>query len=284
MKKLLTLFFVFLFSILTFSQTDFTEQDKEICISKFRFAADKELADKPINEVIAEIGKSFIGTDYEAYTLEKEGIERLSLHLTGFDCTTFLENTLAFARCIKAGKTSFEDFQNELIKIRYRNGIINQYPSRLHYFSDWIYDNSQKGIVEDITKNIGGVICPNKVSYMTKNRDRYKQIKMNDQFYDEIKKQEKEINSRVYYYIPKNKISGIEDKIKTGYLIAFTSNVAGLIISHVGIAIKMNDGRIHLLHAATIGSTIHISKRPLSEYIAKNSKQTGIIILKPIDP
>ena len=143
MKKVLSLIFIALLSILTSSQTVYKEQDKEIFISKIKFAADKRLAQKSINEIIAEIGKSFIGTDYKAHTLEKEGDERLVVNLRGFDCTTFLENILAFARCIKSGKTSFEDFQDELIKIRYRNGVIDKYPSRLHYFSDWIYDNAK---------------------------------------------------------------------------------------------------------------------------------------------
>ncbi|MCX6149332.1 MAG: DUF1460 domain-containing protein [Ignavibacteriales bacterium] len=283
MKTLITLLITALFSILTFSQVDFTEKDKEICKSKFQLAVDKQLNQKAINDVIAEIGKSFLGLEYEAHSLEKEGDERLVVHLTGLDCTTFLENALVFARCVKSGKTSFEDYQNELTKVRYRDGKIAEYPSRLHYFSDWFYDNEKKGIVENITKSIGGKICPSKVGFMTKYRDKYVQIATNDKFYNLIKKQEDEINGRGFYYIPKADVSKIEDKIGNGYLIAITSGVDGLDIAHVGIAVKLDDGRIHFLHAPLSGAKVQITEKPLHDYLAKNKNHTGIVVLKPLE-
>jgi hypothetical protein len=281
-------FFLFLlaisFSTLVFVQTDFTEKDKEICLSKFQFSIEKRLIDKPINNIISEIGKSFIGVDYEPHTLEKEGDEKLIIHLSGFDCTTFLENVFALSRCIKRGKTTFEDFENELLKIRYREGRIDKYPSRLHYFSDWIYDNSKKSIVEDITRSIGGIICPNKVGFMTNNRDKYNQLISNDEFYSSVKNKETEINSRELYYIPKNEVGKFENKIEDGYLIAITSGIKDLDISHVGIAVKMKDGKIHLLHAPSPGSKVHITKKTLYNYLMQNKNQTGIVVIKPLEP
>src|SRR3972149_4984568 len=147
MSRILSYLVLFLFfAPFSFPQI-FSDNDVEICNSKFQLAVDKNLASKSINKIIVEIGKSFFGTDYIAHTLETEGEEQLVINLTVLDCTTFLENALVFARCIKKGKTSFEDYQKELILIRYRNGIIDQYPSRLHYFTDWIFDNEKKGIV-----------------------------------------------------------------------------------------------------------------------------------------
>ena len=78
----------------------FSEQDVEICDAKFQLAVNKNLTDKPIGDVIVEIGKSFIGTDYLAHGLEKDDEEQLVINLTGLDCTTFLENSLVLARCI----------------------------------------------------------------------------------------------------------------------------------------------------------------------------------------
>ncbi|MEW6702505.1 MAG: N-acetylmuramoyl-L-alanine amidase-like domain-containing protein, partial [Bacteroidota bacterium] len=129
-----------------YAQAIYTQEDVEICTSRFELAVSKKLSDRPINEIIVEIGKSFIGTDYAANSLDKNGEEKLVVHLTGLDCYTFLESALVFARSIKMGKTSFEDYQQELINIRYRNGKLNEYPSRLHYFSDWIYDMDKRGI------------------------------------------------------------------------------------------------------------------------------------------
>lgn len=272
-----------LFSFKINSQV-FSEKDVEICNSKFTLAIDKSLNQKPINEVVAEIGKSFLNTEYVAHTLEKEGDEQLVINLTGLDCTTFLETSLAFARCIKKGKTSFQDYQNELTFIRYRDGKLDKYPSRLHYFSDWIYNNQQKGIVKDITEEIGGKPIRFKVNFMSENPKFYKQLQDNPAFIPIIQKQEAEINSRQYYYIPENDIEKVESKIQSGDLIALTTSDKGLDIGHVGIALKMDDGRIHFLHAPLVGSKVQITESPLSDYAKKIKKHTGIIVLRVLEP
>ncbi len=282
--------FRFLFTILILFLSNninsqiFSEKDVEVCNSKFTLAVDKSLNEKPINEVIIEIGKSFLGTEYIAHTIDKDGDEQLVINLTGLDCTTFLETSLTFARCIKKGKTSFEDYQNELTFIRYRDGKMDKYPSRLHYFSDWIYDNQQKSIVKDITKEIGGTPIKFKLNFMSENPKYYKQLQENPEFIPFIKKKEAEINSRQYYYIPEDDIEKVESKIQTGDLIALTTSDKGLDIGHVGIAIKMDDGRIHFLHAPLAGSKVQITETPLSDYAKKIKKHTGIIVLRVLEP
>lgn len=262
----------------------FSDKDVEICKSKFELAVSESLSTQPIGKVIVEIGKSFIGTDYEAHAIEKEGEEQLVINLTGLDCTTFLENVLVFARCIKMGKTSFEDYQKELTFIRYRNGVIDEYPSRLHYFTDWIYDNEKKGVVKDVTKDIGGERLKLNLNFMSSHPEYYKHLKDNPDFVCAIKDQEEEINKREYYYIPQNKIADIDNEIEDGDLLAFTSSIPGLDVNHVGIAIRMDDNRIHVLHAPEPGTKVQISELNLSDYVNKLEKDTGIIVLKPLEP
>ena len=262
----------------------FSEKDVEICNSKFTLAVDKSMSEKPINEVVIEIGKSFLKTEYIANTLEKEGNEQLVINLTGLDCTTFLETSLTFARCMKKDKTSFEDYQNELTFIRYRDGKLDKYPSRLHYFSDWIYNNQQKGIVKDITEEIGGKEIKFNLNFMSENPKYYKQLEENPEFIPVIREQEKEINSRQYFYIPEDDIEKIESKIQSGDLIALTTSDKGLDIGHVGIAIKMDSGRIHFLHAPLSGSKVQITETPLSDYAKKIKKHTGIMVLRVLEP
>jgi len=262
----------------------FSEKDIEVCNSKFNLAVDKSLSKKPINEIIIEIGQSFLKTEYVANILEKDGDEQLVINLVGLDCTTFLETSLTFARCIKKGKTSFEDYQNELTFIRYRDGKLDKYPSRLHYFSDWIFNNQQKGIVKDITEEIGGKKIKFDLNFMSENPKYYKQLKDNPDFIPVIRKQEKEINSRQYYYIPEDDIEKLESKIQTGDLIALTTSDKGLDIGHVGIAIKMESGRIHFMHAPLTGSKVQITETPLSDYTEKIKKHTGIIVLRVQEP
>ncbi|MDO8550858.1 MAG: DUF1460 domain-containing protein [Ignavibacteria bacterium] len=264
----------------------YSENDVEVCNSKFSFAVenpDLVGTEKPIGDVLAEVGKSFIGTEYIAHGIEKDGEEQLVINLTGLDCTTFLENALVFSRLIKKEKTSFDDYQDELTFIRYRDGEIDQYPSRLHYFSDWIYNNQQKGIIKDVTKEIGGQPISFNLNFMSTHAEAYKHLKENPEFIPIIEEQEKEISSRTYFFIPKEKISSVEDKIHNGDLIAFTTNVKGLDIGHVGIAVKGEDGRIHLLHAPQVGSKVHITEAPLSEYVMSVKKHSGIIVLRVLE-
>lgn len=275
----LILSFIFVLTITTFSQI-YTEQDVYLCEEKISIGINSELKNKPINEIIVEIGKSFLGTDYEAFALEKEGGEQLIINLTGLDCTTFLENAVTFARLIKQNKTEFSDYISELTFLRYRDGIINEYPSRLHYFSDWIYNNINKGIVEDITPSIGGEQMTFNVSFMSKNPDKYKHLNENPNFIPMIAKQEKEINNRNYYFIPKQKVNTIEKGINNGDLIAITTNIKGLDISHVGIAVKMPNGRIHFMHSPQVGKKVQITDLPLGDYLLKIKSQTGIIVLR----
>ncbi len=285
MKNINILLMVFLIIFTTaITAQIYTPKDEEVCKSKFEFAADKKLADEPIGDVIAAIGKSFLGTEYVAHTLEKGKNETLVINLTGLDCTTFLENCLTFARCIKEHKTSFKDYEKELTKIRYRNGKIDQYPSRLHYFSDWIYNNEKKGIVKNISKGIGGSPLKFNVDFMTTHPDSYVQLKDDPAFIPVIRKQEEAINKREYYYIPKDSVERVESKIHSGDLIAITSNVKGLDINHVGIAVKMDDRRIHFMHAPDVGYKVQITPEPFADYLMKFKKDTGIMVLRALEP
>lgn len=273
-------FFVFLFPSLIFSQATYTQQDVDICNSKFKLAIDAELTQKPINEIIIEIGKSFIGTEYVANTLEKGEQESVVVNLAGLDCYTFFESTLALSRCVKSGKTKFEDYLKEIENLRYRGGKMNDYPSRLHYFSDWLFDMNKREIGKDITKSIGGELIKKKINFMSTHVDSYKRLTENPMFVDQIAMTEREISARDYYYIPQEKIKDVESKIISGDIIGITTNVEGLDIAHTGIAIRMEDGRIHFMHAPIVGKKVQITEKPLADYIAGNKKQNGIMVLR----
>lgn len=275
--------FLFIISAVFVVPGDHNKEDKAICMKKFALAVDKNLQSLPVNDAAVEIGKSFLGLEYAAFTLEKEGDESLVINLRGLDCTTFLENCVVFARCIKKGKTTFEDYAAELQYIRYRSGVMNLYPSRLHYFSDWIYDNAGKGIVKDITKELKGVPYNKKVSFMTENSHLYAKLKNNKKFLDSVLVHEKKINGRQYYYIPKKDVKKVEESIANGDLIAITSSVNGLDINHVGLAVRI-DGVLRFMHAPLVGSKVQITEGSLSEYLASIKKHTGIMVARLLEP
>ena len=90
---------------------------------------------------------------------------------------TFVENAIVLAGLIRSGKTAFADFTAALEKIRYRRGRCDGYASRLHYFTDWIYDNGRKGLVRDITREIGGISFRKTFHWLTDRREDHPGLK-----------------------------------------------------------------------------------------------------------
>jgi len=245
---------------------------------------DEDLRYEPVEDVIVAIGISFTGTEYLAHALEEDGDEQIVVNLSGIDCTTLVENCLALSRCIKNGTTSFDEYLEELQFIRYRDGVIDGYTSRLHYFSGWITNNAKKGVVEDVTAQIGGEPINFHLNYMSTHPDSYKQLKENPDLFPIIKAQEEEISSREYFYIPKEEIESKEEFINSGDIIAITTTVEGLDIGHVGIAVRMDDGRIHLLHAPSPNTKVHITELTLEDYLMKYKRHSGVIVLRVLEP
>lgn len=230
-------------------------------------------------KLLVEVARSFMGTPYVGKTLEGNKEEQLVVNLRELDCTTFIESCLSITLALKRDDGTFGSFKEELKKMRYRSGVLNGYDSRLHYFSDWIYDNQKKGIVKDVTKKLGGIPYKKTISFMSSHPGYYEALNNNEKMIESIRATEKEINKRSYYYIPKDKVGSIEPKLEAGMIIAITSGVDGLDIAHDGFVVKEN-GKVHLLHASSDGKRVMISEKSLSEYLAGNKKQTGIMVLK----
>jgi N-acetylmuramoyl-L-alanine amidase-like len=276
------LFLLFIISLIIHAQV-YTKQDIKICVEKFQLVIDKKLTYKPIGNIMVAIGNSFIGSLYKAHTLEVAQPETLVVNLRDFDCTTYVESCLALARAAKMKHPTVKKFMEQLQYERHRSGKIDGYPSRLHYFTDWIYDGQKKGIVKDITSSLGGIPYKKEIDFMTTHRDAYKQLK-NDKYFNEMKNVESELNKRKLFYIPKDSVTKIQDKLKDGDIIATTTNIPGLDVSHVAMIIKLDNGETRILEAPDVGLRVKLSYVPLSEYLMNNKKQTGIIVARPLEP
>ncbi len=284
-NHIVLILFLLAFEFNSFAQNVIYEPSESIIFSeKIELAKKENLFDKPINTVLTEIAKSFIGTEYGAHTIENYDAEKLKINFRQLDCYTFVETSLAIARVIKKkANPTFNDCLNEIRNIRYRNGKIENYASRLHYFTDWIYDLQKRGIIRDITLEIGGVPYEKKINFMSEHVLAYPQLNGDSSLADSIREIEKNISARKYFYIPQDEIASIESKINSGDIIAITTDIVGLDISHVGIAVRENK-RIHLLHAPNIGFKVQISELPLADYIKSHKRQTGIMVVRAIEP
>lgn len=257
-----------------------TPADSVIFEEKIAWALENRLDTLPIGEAMARLGQTFVGTKYTPQTLELEGPERLIINLRELDCVTFVENVLALARIVRAGTPDYDSFKRELVRIRYRNGVLSGYASRLHYFSEWIADNEAKGIVDDVTVEVGGEPMPGDITFMTEHRDAYRQL-ADTAVVAEIREIELELSGRERHYIPEDRIAAVEQNIQNGDIIAATSTLEGLDIAHTGLALWV-DGRLHLMHAPLVGSIVEISEVPLADRIKGIEAQDGIMVARPL--
>jgi hypothetical protein len=229
-------------------------------------------------DLIVEIGRLFINKPYKAGTLESSGKEKLIVNVSAFDCTTFVETVLALAKCAAAGKLSRPEFRKNLKLIRYRQGKIDGYSSRLHYFTDWLRDNEKKKMLKDISRQFDAEAQRKKINYMTLNRTSYPALK-NEFEFRKMRLVEKSISRKVFHIISKDKVSRQKTKINPGAVIAFTTKDEGLDVAHAGFAIWQRKN-LHLLHASSKEGGVVISQKTLVAYLKSNKKFTGSIIAR----
>jgi hypothetical protein len=235
-------------------------------------------SDLSSGDLIVEIARLFINTPYKAQTLESPGREKLIVHWSAFDCTTFLETILAFVQCVRTGKISHHHFKKNLKLIRYRQGKIDGYSSRLHYFTDWLRDNENKEILTDISKSLGGKPQHKKINFMTTHRELYtalgNKIELKKMFFIE-----KNLSRRFFHVIGKDKVNSIKIKIKDGDIIALASNQEELDVVHVGFALWQGKTP-HLLHASKKEGRVIISAKALPAFLKQNKNTSGIIVAR----
>jgi len=274
MKALLAFMSLFLLATRLSAQVLYMDRDRQIW--QLHTSELKQYDASPVAQRIILTAKSFLGTPYKAHTLEASSNEQLVVNLREFDCTTFIESALALT--FQSPDTALSDFFRELQHIRYRGGEISGYASRLHYLSDWLYDNQRKGLIQVLTEQLGGVPYVKSLRFMTTHRSAYGQL-ANPTVFEEVSQVEDTLARQKLLYIPKPAVKSIEKQLRDGDLIAITTGVPGLDAVHVGFAIWQN-GRIHLLHASSDEGRVVVSAKPLAEYLAGNKNQTGIMVAR----
>jgi len=231
-------------------------------------------------DLITGIALCFLGALYKENTLEAKGKEKLIVDFTNFDCFTFVETVLVLARCFINGKIFLRAFERRLKFIRYRQGVIAGYSSRLHYFTDWLRDNEKKKIVKDISKTIGGKTKCKKISFMTGHRHLYPALKSEKEF-QKMLNFERNLSRKVFLIVDKTKTSLQIKKIQNGDIVAFATNVEGLDVSHVGFALWQGRN-LYLLHASSKEGAVVVSQKTLPAYLKSKKKFTGIIVARPV--
>src|SRR5437016_7839845 len=243
----------------------------------------------PMGERTAAVGQALVGTRYKHFTLEIDNrIESPSVNFQRMDCWTFFEISLAFARMLDEPQENWTpDRLLHYIEVdRYRGGeCTGEYLSRVHYLEDWLTDNNRRGLVEDLTRSLGGRTVPHSAREMTEGWRHYRYLPANRSLPGPLAQMEARVSSRPLYQIPKNRVAGIESKLQSGDIIGIISrDRSGLYsTSHVGLALRTNDGVLHFLHASAPHNygRVVVDAR-LSGYLYRFRTDSGILVARAL--
>jgi hypothetical protein len=270
-----------------------TSAERNIAPMQMKFHCEKDTAEinellkagiesgkKTPNELVMLYGQKLIGTPYVAHTLEGKE-EMLTINIDQLDCTTFIETLYALTRTTLDGRFSWRDFANNLENIRYQNGEMNGYSSRLHYFSEWVVDNFHRGNVSELTSSIpGSKDIIKTLDFMSGHRNLYPALKDSVEF-EKIKSVEAGYTMHKFYYVKKEWLNSKEtkDAIEDGDIAGLVTKKEGLDVSHLGILMKKDD-TLYLLNASSIDGKVEISKETLSYMLKRSRNALGIRVIR----
>ena len=236
--------------------------------------------------------QQLIGIPYVGKTLEVNPKEELAVNLRELDCTTLVENVVALVLTTQQGSTRFADFCNNLTKIRYRDGRLDGYASRNHYFSEWIDSNGKQGFITEIQgkkDDSRGRYFPFvdtqklDITYMSTHPASYPMLKDDAQALKQIKANEQRLCGKTVRYIPRRLLGRSKKELSCvhdGDILAIVTKKAGLDVSHLGLAVWGRDGKLHLLNASQIHKKVVLEPMTLEEYMKKHPTQLGVRVIR----
>ncbi len=267
-----------------FAQVPYVRRTEEVARFQrlMQYAQAEKLHDRPMSEILQALAEQLLGAQYKAGLLDKSNTETLVVSLTQFDCVLFVETVLAMARGVAVRDYSYDSFVSRIVDQRYRNGQLNGYCSRLHYFSDWIFDNEKRGTVTNITRTLGGVPLNKTLNFMSQHKSSYPQMASDDATYQCIVGAEARLDGLRFYYIPQSQIRRAYAQLQPGDIVAIATEIEGLDVTHTGLVYRSPDGSTGLIHASPSGA-VKISP-DLQTYVGKVESSTGILLARPADP
>ena len=287
MKKLFAII-TLLLPLLAGAQ-DYVSTADDIALGKLVL---ERLAVSPKQDAASQMilaARQLLDQPYEAGTQEGRE-ERLRIYLTRTDCILFAETCLGLVRTVQlcGPLATFEDLARTLRQTRYRGGVVDGYASRLHYTTEWIRQGERNGFFRDITEELGGVADTRPINYMSAHPDSYAPLKGESSYAKEnlrqIRAMEERVNGLSRWYIPKDKLAAVEDRIQSGDILCLATSIDGLDYSHVVIAYREKPGApLGFIHASTSAKKVIVEPRTLLAYLQANSRATGISVLRVAD-
>jgi hypothetical protein len=214
---------------------------------------------------------------------ESTGSERLRIDLNRFDCLSFIDTSMAVARCRWMRDPTEACFVRELIATRYRHGVMKDFASRLHYLEEWLDDNRSRHRLDDLTRDLGGVLLRRRFDYMSAHRSLYAPLA------DPIARQaieltEAQLSQRIYAVIVRPSVRKKAPLLQNGDLVGIVTTDPGRLLGHAGIVVRDGQGRVQLLHASSHRRRVVVTSTSLADYVLRREERWGIMVARPRSP
>jgi len=224
------------------------------------------------------------GVGYESVPMPTTP-EKLRVELSRFECVTFIESSLAVARCGFRRQPTASCFEQELVASRYRGGALVDYASRLHYFDDWIDDNEARKRLKNLTPELGGEpltrtyfhissrvlprsdVSPEALAALTR----------------EVTATESRLSQVPHLVLSRERAPRVLDQLEDGDLVAFVRERSGLLIHHAGFIYRVR-GKPRLLHASSYHQRVVLTGDDVTSYLLRRPERRGVLVARPLSP
>ena len=230
---------------------------------------------------LIDVAKAYLGIPYVAGTLETGDTEHLIVNERGMDCTTFVE--LSVARWLSMRSDSLT-MEQQVQALRYRNGVVDGYLSRLHYFTDWVAENTLRGVWRELTPDPESPIWKADtltLSFMSEHPQNYPYLQTHAGAMDSVRRIEQRYALYPLYYIGKEYLDLPPDElpVRDGDILALVTTIGGLDVTHLGFAV-WREGKLHLMHASMTHRQVVIDERTLYDYLKERHSCPGVRVVR----
>lgn len=198
------------------------------------------------------------------------------------DCVTFVENFLAMAIAAEETRRKKDQFSaNQLFaryvqhlnRVRYYGGKPGSWENRIHYFTDAMRLLTEKDVLEDVGR-YNGVPFTKQINYISSNRHKF-----NFSDWNRVLNIEREMSNADRYYYPLDSLHRYAPIARNGDIVALTTTVEGLDVSHCGYITVKND-RLMFSHASSVHKKI-VLEVDFEDYLDTRTTITGIMVFRP---
>ena len=236
-----------------------------------------------VPELMLTAAKSMYGTPYVGGQLGLGDVQEKFRVVVGHtDCILFVEAMLCLSRTAASAPEAgpwYGWFASEVARCRYRNPReIRYFSDRIHYTTEWIRNLEEKGVVKDVTLELGGEYYDHPINYMSTHPSAYKMGKAD---IDRIAAVERTLNEEPLTVIPPEVIPRIASKVRNGDIICYVTTIGGLDIAHVAIAC-IDNGVLKFIHASSVEMKVVLDAKSVANYAAGRRNCAGIKVVRPL--